>query len=339
MAHARVVLRAVGFIGITFVKLAIIGSRGFIGQHLTQHLLGETSHSLILVSRRQASPAHAERAVTRVADLLDSRSVTDAVADADVVINLASPSDAPPAVWAGALAGALGATGARRLVHCSTAVLVGTTPDAFVDETTIPRPLTTYERAKLEAEKQLAVDLPAHVGLVVARPTVVFGAGGHNLVSLAAGLMRRDAFRDLLRRALFGDRPMHLVPVGTVARALAFMVDRDLPSRSVLQIAADDDRDNTYRAVECRLRTGLGLEPPPQRSVVLPSAVLHTALRLRGRSDFHPQRRYSSGALRALGFTGGESVGDAVEEFGKWFAEQGKRPPDLPGRNREPRGR
>ena len=309
------------------MKIAIVGSRGFIGQHLTRHLLTQTSHSLVLVSRKSSpSPAGDERAVTRVGSLLEPISLATALADAEVVVNLASPVDAAPTVWARNLVAALRNSPARRVVHCSTAVVVGRTPDVFIHEATPARPVTTYERKKLEAERELLTHLPPQVALVIARPTVVFGAGGQNLVSLATSLVRRQVVRDLLRRVLFGDRHMHLVPVGTVARALGFMVDRELRPGSVLQIAADEDPENRYRAVERRLRIGLGLSPAPEAGLVLPPAILHTALRLRGRSDTDPRRRYSSSALQTLGFSGGEPVGDAVETFARWLVSRAGAP-------------
>lgn len=302
------------------MKVAIIGSRGFIGQHLTRHLLNETAHSLVLVNRTPAKvTGDHNRVVSRIADLTNSRSLTPTLEQADVVVNLAWPDDAAPSVWTAALAGALRSSGAKRLLHCSTAVVVGRSPDATIDETTVPRPVTAYERGKLEAETRLRDHLAGGTPLVIARPTVVFGAGGQNLVSLARALMRKQPVTDFARRALFGDRPMHLVPVGTVVRALVFLLDRDLPPHSVFQIAADDQPDNTYRGVERRLRIGLGLKEASS-GIVLPPWILQTGLRLRGRSDTNPRRRYSAAALRACDFSGAEPVGAAIEDFGRWFA-------------------
>lgn len=304
------------------MRVAIVGSRGFIGQHLVAQLLADGAHTLVHVNRTLAAETDAGPRVTaRTANVLDAASLLPALADAEVVINLAWPSNSSPESWTRNLAKAVQASGARQIIHCSTAVVAGRTTHARVNEHTPPLPTTGYERAKLQAEKQLSEQLAGHVPLIIARPTVVFGPGGQNLVSLAQALRRGSTSRDLVRRALFWDRPMHLIPVATVAGALAFLIGRQMHSPTVVQIAADDDPENTYLAVEKRLRAGLQLPSGAVPRLALPSALLRLALRLRGRSDADPRRRYAGDALTGLGFEGHEPVGPAVERFGRWMTE------------------
>lgn len=303
--------------------VAVVGGTGFIGQHLVTHLLAE-SHEVVVVARRPAPTATAgrPRLELRHADVADPLTLTAALAGADVVVNLTAP-DGDAAAWCEPLAAAVLAAGARPLVHCSTAVVVGRTDARVVVETTPAAPVTPYERRKLDAERRLTGLLAGRAPLTIARPTAVFGAGGENLVSLATSLRDGGRLSVTARRLLFGNRIMHVVPVGTVARALAFLAMR--PSAAgveVFQVSADDDREQGYRAIETRLAAGLGVALPPWPPITLPAAALSGMLALRGRSDTNPHRRYSGAALAAAGFTADEPVGPAVEAFGRWFAHE-----------------
>lgn len=303
--------------------VAVVGGTGFIGQHLVTHLLAE-SHEVVVVARRPgpAVTRPEPRLVVRHADVADPPALTAALAGADVVVNLTAP-DGDAAAWCESLAAAVLAAGARPLVHCSTAVVVGRTDARVVVETTPATPVTPYERRKLDAERRLTGLLAGRAPLAIARPTAVFGRGGENLVSLATALRDGGRLSATARRLLFDNRIMHVVPVGTVARALAFLAVRPPTSGAeVFQISADDDPEQGYRAVEARLADGLGVALPPWPPITLPASALSRMLALRGRSDTNPHRRYSGAALAAAGFTSAEPVGPAVEAFGRWFAHE-----------------
>lgn len=311
------------------MTIAIIGAAGFIGKHLVTHLLASGVTQLVLVSRRHPDGRSADdpRLAYRRADLADVTSLTAALTEADVVVNLAWPGGSTvPTIWCEALARAVLARDARHLVHCSTAVVVGRTPARVVTEGTAPRPVMAYERQKWQAEQLLTSHLRGRAPLTVARPTAVFGPGGYNLVALADALRRGGAVRGALRRMLFGDRAMHLVPVGTVVRALRFLASRTPTADGALfHVAADEDPENTYRCVEGRLTTGLGIPQAAWPPLTLPATVLSMALRARGRSDTSADRCYSGVALRAAGFVDACPVGTAVEDFGRWYAAEGHR--------------
>lgn len=311
------------------MTIAIVGATGFIGRHLVAHMQAHSDVALVLVSRRPRGDGDAgSRPLThRRADLADGTALVDAFGNADVIVNLAWPGESmPPETWCEPLARAVLARDGRHLVHCSTAVVVGRTPAHVVTETTPPHPVTAYERQKLRAEELLTAHLSGRAPLTVARPTVVFGRGGRNLLALAEALRRGGGARGTLRRMLFGDRAMHLVPVETVAQALHFLATHAPPAgHGPIQVAADNDPDNTYRRVEHCLATGLGLAQTAWPPFTLPTALLSLALRARGRSDTSADRRYSGAALRAAGFVATCPVGPAVERYGRWLAVEGLR--------------
>jgi nucleoside-diphosphate-sugar epimerase len=308
------------------MKVAITGASGFVGTHLSAHLLAHTAHEVIGISRQVVSPrSHEPRIQWRQADLNDVAAMVAALADVDVVVNLAWPAGGVEQ-WPGNLAEATRLSGASRLVHTSTAVVAGRTADAVVTEATVPRPATAYEQAKLAVEQTLTRKLGSCTQVSIVRPTAIFGPHGRNLAALAASLLSNRPMTNACRRMLFGSRQMHLVPVTTVVRAYAFLIDREQPLPPVLHVSADEDAENTFATVERRLLKGLGHEAP-LRLPSLPQPVLSAVLRMRGRSDSNPGRRYSGALLTGLGFRGGEAVGPAVEAFGRWYADGAWRVP------------
>ena len=69
-------------------------------------------------------------------------------------------------------------------------------------------------------------------------------------------------------------------------------------------------------------RFGAGRYPIPRLTV--PALVLSTALRLAGRSDVEPQRRYSGARLAARGFAPPRSFAAALEEYATWVAQHAR---------------
>ena len=65
-----------------------------------------------------------------------------------------------------------------RLVHCSTVSVYGRTSETVLTETSARSPLDEYGRIKLAVEDELADGIRERFGLVIVRPSAVFGAGG-----------------------------------------------------------------------------------------------------------------------------------------------------------------
>ncbi len=76
------------------------------------------------------------------------------------------------------------------LVHLSSAGVIGPTRSLCVNELTECRPVTVYEKTKLEAEKVVLEGVAAGLQATMLRPTTVFGVGR---------VPERDSFLQLLR--------------------------------------------------------------------------------------------------------------------------------------------
>ncbi len=207
-------------------------------------------------------------------------------------------------------------------MHVSTATVVGAVQEDVVTEATLPNPRTEYELTKLQVEQCLAEEARDAFGLVVLRPTAVFGPGGKNLVRLAASLLTSAPAANYVRSCLHGRRRMNLVCVENVIAAIRFAAHVNVTDgMETFIVSEDDDASNNYRDVESTLRRELGSGAPLVPPVPLPTAFLKLALRVRGRSNLNPNRVYSAAKLRQAGFTPTTSLATGLARFADWYRQ------------------
>jgi len=300
-------------------SIVVLGAGGFVGRAL----LGLESRpaKLKAVARRlPAVKVPSPNGITWLSiDLLEPASLQQHLEPGDVVINLVYMADADEATNLRLIDGLVEACisrGCARLVHCSTAVVAGATTSSRIDEQTECVPTTPYERAKLAIERRVLSALRPGLDIGVLRPTAIVGAGGKNLHKLTTALRAGNPFVNYLRACLFGRRPMHLVPVRDVARALVHLAILPDPLCGNVYIASlDDSFDNTYERVEAILRKHLGLSPRWMPRLLLPQGLLRFLQRLVGRTASDPARYYNSNKLRATRFTPDLPLDEAIREF------------------------
>ena len=254
------------------------------------------------------------------ADLLNLNSLDEVFAEGDLVINLvymrASASDQNHQVVNNIIHACLKAKVAK-LVHCSTALVVGATTVSDISESTPCLPLTDYEVTKYELEQFILSDSHIGLDLAVLRPTAVVGVGSENLVKLSRQLIKSSRITNYLRSSLFGNRPMHLVSVQMVSEALIHLIfSPNSLSKQVYIVAADSDVDNNFKKVEELLRKALGLKQRKIPLLPIPQFLLGLLLRLLGRTDFSLSRHYRTDKLKNTGFQTTSSIRKAVMSFG-----------------------
>jgi nucleoside-diphosphate-sugar epimerase len=254
------------------------------------------------------------------ADLLNPLSLDKVFAEGDLVINLVYMQGSTSEQNHQAVKNLIQAcmkSKVSRLVHCSTALVVGATTVSDISESTPCLPLTDYEVTKYELEKFILSDLHNGLDVAVLRPTAVVGIGSKNLAKLSDQLINSSKITNYFRSSLFGNRPMHLVPVQMVSEALVHLIFSPNPlSKQVYIVAADSDVDNNFKKVEGLLRKALGMEQRKIPLLPLPQFFLRSLLRLLGRADFRLSRNYRTDKLKSTGFQTESSVGGAVMSFG-----------------------
>ena len=246
-----------------------------------------------------------------------------------MLINLAWPSSAEesPETFARHLASACIDSKVGRLIHLSTAMVVGRPGTGCVDESTASNPLTLYEKSKLTVEQQLRVNLDSRTDLAILRPTAVFGPGSKNLEQLARRMLEWPQWTRYLQRFLYGRRHMHLVPVEDVVEAIMLLTNHPAPLQGQAYIIdADSHPANNYQGVDELLAPALGAQPIRSK-LHIPAPLLRALLRALRRSQDDPQMRICGTRLQDLGQAQRKNFEQALVEYGQWYALQRARRP------------
>ncbi len=306
--------------------VCVTGATGFIGSHVLPLLLRSGVRVRVLTRSGQTDLGDVD---SFAGDLFDAPSLVHFMQGADLLINLAQPSGslADEQYFAGMsnLARAGSEAGVRRVLHISTAMVVGVPMADIVTEEMPCRPKTTYERQKFSAEQLLRSELGPDVDFGILRPAAVFGEGGQNLLKLAGVIARGSALKRRLLRFLHGKRRMHLVSVQDVADAIVFLAFLSRPlAGSVFLIASDNEPANNYQAVDAILGAAMG-KPLPWSSVSIPSSLLGLLLRLAGRSQAAPMLIYDTSKIRSRGFLPGNDFALALKDFAEFYMKKSGR--------------
>ena len=313
-------------------KIIVFGATGFIGQHLICELDGGI---ILPVSRRpikRISTDHDCRSWL-VADLLNSHSIEQILIPGSTVINLAysgSSSSEDNIAMVNNLVHACCRAKVSRLVHCSTATVVGENPAPAVSEDTKCLPVTPYEKTKYQIESLLLGRANDEFKIYILRPTVVIGPGGENLKKMLLAIERGNRMTNYMRSSIFGNRNLNLVSVKDVVAAFIHLAKSSSFHSGIYICSADDDPDNRYDKVEEIIRELLGkqnrIKPVP-----LPKQILKVMLRIsRSGAGRFANRNYSSEKLIHTGFQRSQSIAHAVREFVLYVAGSSTKRISLP---------
>jgi nucleoside-diphosphate-sugar epimerase len=304
--------------------IVLIGASGFIGRHLLSGVLRGPAPIRCLARHASALTGESDVEVVE-GDMRDEASVERCLEPGATVINLAYDRAAPAAdnvAAARVLARACKRKRVARLLHLSTATVVGKNAAGLIDETSRCEPATAYESAKFAIEEALRAERGAHE-LVIVRPTAVFGTGGRNVVKLAREMAGGTAIPRYLRACLQGRRAMNLVSVETVCAAIVHLASRPgSHAHGVFIVSEDDAPQNNYRDVEDVLMKAFGRAPYGLPPVPLPVFVARSVRRLAGRSSGDPQRRFSSAKLLRTGFVKPLDFDEALRRYASHLARQ-----------------
>jgi nucleoside-diphosphate-sugar epimerase len=296
--------------------VVVIGASGFIGEHLLAVLAGHKDIEVRVLMHRTRAKSQANINYIE-GDLLKPDSLDVLLSNNCTVINLAYLAQNNLEAITN-LANACVKNKIRRLIHCSTAAVVGRTKSDFVDETTMCHPVSEYQRTKLQIEAILLEMTVDRFEVTILRPTAVFGLYGKNLLKLANELLTGNMWTNYLRSCLFNRRSMNLVAVENVVAALVFLLDAEKVDREIFIISDDGSAENNYRDVENRLLTAFGMHYHISRLPV-PAFILSVLLRMAGRSNTNPSIIYGDKKLAALGFDKPQNIEKAIDAFATWY--------------------
>jgi len=269
--------------------LAITGASGFIGRHLVEACRVAGDVRLQVLSRRATPPGMGDGVIHCVGDLADANSLDAFVSTADCVIHLAYLAGGRAANVQAAvnLVAAARKAGVRRVVHCSTAVVVGHAAPSPISDDTPAQPRGEYPETQLAIARALEMIRRARDG---------------------------SAASNILRRALFGARRFNYVPVRNVVVALLLLAETPVPQAgTVYNVCDDDDADNAYVAVDDIVREALG-KPRASTGAMIPASWLSLAFKLLP-GHAPPDRIYTHTGLDRLGYRRVTSLRSAILEL------------------------
>ncbi len=307
--------------------MAILGSTGYIGKHLVAEMAGQSEGRLRLLMRTPCSElagrAEPDRTELVVGDIRDLKSLQRLFEPGCTVVNLVYFWNAGQAENLAAirtLVEACKTARVGRLIHCSTAAVVGRAAGNVITEETTCRPVTDYGVTKLRIEREIVEAARGVFDCAILRPTAVMGIEGAPLKKLAADLVTGSRLRNYLKSCLFGRRCMNLVHVANVTAAIRFLSQRsDALNGEVFFVSDDDHPCNNFLNVELSLMGGLGVAPYPLPRLPLPPAMLHLVLTALGRNNVNPLCSYDPRKLLALGFERPMAFDAALAEYIAWY--------------------
>lgn len=307
--------------------LLITGATGFIGSRLLKVIAADENIKVKILSRRKYwSTNHLKNVEFFQGDLLSEKCLENFVEKRSTIVNLAylsSNSMDDNLRAAKNIARTCVAKKVRRLVHCSTAVVVGRSRERIITEVSACLPVTSYEKTKLRIENLFIEQLGAETEVVILRPTAVFGPGGQNLLKIARQINTGNSLTGLLKMSFYAGRRLNLVSVENVVSALKFLVffDGTLPHRRYI-VSDDDEPENNYKDIVSYLAQNSDRRIPPHLPIPLQPKLLSLTLRMAGRTNYNPGRVYSSSRLKSIGYQKQITFKKALEQFAEWVRRE-----------------
>ena len=300
-------------------SLVILGSSSFLGRVLLNYI----SSNLLVKAIVRKVPADADRYAKKVEwiklDIINVSSLIKIFKKGDVVINLIHIKDKNRNANINLINHITDAciySKILRLIHCSTASVVGDHESNYINELTPCNPKTTYEKVKMEVEKIVLNCSSKGIDVGILRPTAIVGHGGKNLKKLSNSLMYGNKFINYLKRCILADMPMHLVPARNVVSALlhlAFL--KNNLNGNIFIVSEDNDINNNFLKVEEMLLHALEMESVKFPRIFIPKIFQSVLFKILKRNDLNPNRKYVSKKLSEYGFEPTDTVKDAINQF------------------------
>lgn len=297
--------------------LVILGASGFIGSHLITKSSG--FFFIKAVSRNIAGTNHlSKEGITWYnVDLEKPKVLNKILSPGDIVINLLYISKRPEIniQVLNYVIESCKRVGIKKFIHCSTAAVVGECDTSVVNEETVCKPNTQYEKIKWRLEQIILAHKYSLFPFIILRPTVIIGKGSRNLKNLLNNLIYGNKLVNFIRSSLFYKRPLHLVSITDVVNALLFMAKKDNVSNgSIFNIAADDQAENKYHCVESIILRALNLKKQKIPAPPMPCFLISLLLKISGRSDSDVRRYYNCDKIYQYGLKSKTSIRQSLIE-------------------------
>ncbi len=310
--------------------IAIVGASGFIGRHLLAELVSVGGYRVKILSRSgylgKIPMDVIDQVEVVVGDLRNPITLEDFIEPSSTVVNLCylwRAGEAENLTVIRNLLDACKAGAVGRLIHCSTAAVVGRASEDCITEGTPCRPMGEYGITKLKIEQTIIESSRYCFDSVILRPTSVFGPKGDPLKKLAQDLVSGLQVINYLKSSIFGRRRMNLVHIANVVAAILFMANRSQALGGEVFIVSNDDAlSNNFSEVERSMRQAFGLGNYILPKMPVPSAVLKGLLAGLGRNNINPRCSFSADKLKNIGFEMPVEFELGLSEYVQWYAKE-----------------
>jgi len=299
--------------------LAITGATGFLGQHLVSECISQGHFKLRLLLRDRKTFKHLSSDTVTIfeGDLMSPESLNGFLQPNSTLIHLAYLSksgDANIRVISNLIEAAKQSS-VKRVVYCSTAVVIGFNAKGVVTESTMPAPKGEYQQTKYRIEEILRAELPPNVELAILRPTDIIGPGGQGLQGMIKRLRYERSYKNIIYHSILKSRRFNYVSVYNVVAALILLATTPIKQiGDIYNISDDDDIDNNYAAVEKIIYSNLKYQHEYFFDIGLPRPFLSLLFKLMP-SHSPPNRIYSNSKVCSLGYRKVVTLHSAISEI------------------------
>ena len=304
-------------------SIVIFGASGFLGNALlaSAELIGPVKAIV------RSIPVNLEISSDHVtwieADFMNPASLSGVLFEGDIVINLAFIQDGSceaNIILLNNIIDACVHSNVSKLIHCSTATVVGGAKTGQVNELSQCNPSTSYEKIKYSLEQLVLKSAERGLDVGIIRPTAIIGAGSQNLVKLAQSLVHGKPLVNYLKSCVLGTMPMHLVPVRNVVAVLLHLSNQvNKLEGSIFIVSSDKDPDNNFKKVKQILINEFNLAVPRFPYIFIPKILQVLIFKILNRTDINMDRTYEETKVGDLGIVSVDSVSAAVKQFANAF--------------------
>lgn len=302
--------------------LAITGATGFLGRHLVSECILQDRFKLRLLMRNRNAFEHLSNDKVSIyeGDLLKPDSLTDFLQPDSTLIHLAYiDNDWNANIEAVSnLIKAVKQSGVKRVVHCSTAVVIGFHAKGVVTEETMPAPKGEYQQTKYRIEEILRTELTPNVELAILRPTEIIGPGGRGLHAMIKRLHNERSYKNFIYHCILKSRRFNYVSVYNVVAVLILLASSPImQTGEIYNVSDDDDADNNYAAVEKIIKSNLNYKHEYSFDIGLPRSFLSLLFKILP-SFSPPNRVYSHTKISSLGYRKVTTLHSTISEIVSW---------------------
>lgn len=240
-------------------RIVVLGANGFIGRHVAATIAADPRYHVVAGTRQgRINPPIARVTESFPVDAFDAGALRLVVRGADTVVNCIAASPRSMVASFRLLCDAARAERVSRIVHFSSMAVYGNR-HGIADETTpLDGSLGDYAAAKIacEAHASLVAACDQGLGIVVLRPSCVFGPGSAQWTGRIGTLLRTARIGDL---GAAGDGACNLAYIDDVAAAAHAALD--LPPRDMRVFNVSSPEIPTWNDFLIRFGCAIGATP------------------------------------------------------------------------------